>query len=193
MKNLYASLIKVQAEVPVACKDSKVSFGSTKYSYAPLENCQQTLYPILAKHDLGIIQLLQSEDNQNFLITRLIHTSGEQIESKFNLGEFSNANSKLVQNFASVLTYIKRYALNAITGLITDDDYDAMDMVKIDTPVNSTSLVLRGEDMKHYNFQPLVNKINDPKKARSFLDFLIKVKHNKITDLFSAMQKDINL
>jgi hypothetical protein len=120
VKELFAAVSKVQSELRGAKKDSANPFF--KSSYADLEACWEAARPVLAKHNLSVIQTMDHTDGQDFLLTTLGHTSGQWITSKLRLmPEKQNP-----QALGSAITYNRRYAFAAIIGLIqTDDDGEA--------------------------------------------------------------------
>ena len=119
MKNLYISLAKFQQEVPVIFKETK-GYG---YKYADLPTILETINPLLKKHGLGFTQLV----NKDCLKTVLFHIeSGELLESEtqINYG-VSLKGMNDFQVLGSQITYLRRYALSSMLGLVTDVDNDA--------------------------------------------------------------------
>jgi hypothetical protein len=119
MKNLFKSLAAFQQEVPVIHKATQ-GYG---YSYSDLPKIFSVINPLLKKHGLGFTQLINGTD----LITCLFHVeSGESIESKTEIPQ--NVQLKGMNDFqvlGSAITYLRRYALSSILGLVTDKDTDA--------------------------------------------------------------------
>jgi hypothetical protein len=119
MKNLFKSLAEFQQEVPVIHKATQ-GYG---YTYADLPKIFETINPLLKKNGLGFTQLINGTE----LITILFHCeSGESIESKTAIPQ--NVQLKGMNDFqvlGSAITYLRRYALSSICGLVTDKDTDA--------------------------------------------------------------------
>lgn len=119
MKNIYKALADFQQEVPVILKDTS-GYG---YKYADLPAIFETINPLLKKHGLGFYQAV----NDNKIKTVVFHIeSCEQIESDTNIPQ--GVQLKGMNDFqvlGSAITYIKRYALSSILGLVTDKDTDA--------------------------------------------------------------------
>lgn len=119
MKNIYKALADFQQEVPVILKDTS-GYG---YKYADLPAIFETINPLLKKHGLGFYQAI----NDNKIKTVVFHIeSSEQIESDTNIPQ--GVQLKGMNDFqvlGSACTYIKRYALSSILGLVTDKDTDA--------------------------------------------------------------------
>ena len=119
MKNIYKSLAALQQEVGAIGKDSK-GYG---YTYASLDNIVEVITPLLKKHGLGFTQPLDG----NSIKTILFHTkSGESIESTLEIPqgvELKGMNQ--FQVLGSAITYLRRYSLASVLGLVTDEDTDA--------------------------------------------------------------------
>ena len=128
MINLYKALANFQQEVPVIHKGTS-GYG---YSYADLPAIFETINPLLKKHGLGFYQSV----NGTKIDTTVFHIeSGEQITSSTDIPQnVELAKMNQFQVLGSAITYIRRYALSAMLGLVTDKDTDASgEQVKQDT------------------------------------------------------------
>lgn len=118
MKNLFKALAEFQQEVPILHKDT----SGYSYTYTDLPEILRTINPLLKKHGLGFTQPL----NGNELRTILFHfESGESIDSSVVIPEDSMKGMNKYQSLGSGITYMRRYALSSILGLVTDKDMDA--------------------------------------------------------------------
>lgn len=119
MKNIFKALANFQQEVEVIHKDTQ-GYG---YSYADLPAIFEVINPLLKKHGLGFTQPI----NGNQIKTIIFHSeSGEIIESLTDIPQ--NVDLKGMNSFqvlGSAITYLRRYALSSILGLVTDKDTDA--------------------------------------------------------------------
>ena len=118
-QSLFKSLAAFQQEVPVIHKETK-GYG---YSYADLPTIFDKINPLLAKHNLGFTQPIMG----NCVKTIVFHTeTGETIESVIEIpqGVMLKGMNEF-QVMGSAITYIRRYALSSILGLVTDKDTDA--------------------------------------------------------------------
>lgn len=128
MHFIYRSLANFQQEVPVILKET-VGYG---YTYADLPTILEIVNPLLKSHGLGFTQLIDGTK----LITKIFHIeSGEEIVSSTDIPqgvELKNMND--FQVLGSAITYIRRYALSAMLGLVTEKDTDASgEQVKTET------------------------------------------------------------
>ena len=135
MKNLFKALANFQQEVPVIHKATQ-GYG---YSYSDLTAIFKVINPLLKKHGLGFTQLV----GDGSIITILFHVeSGEQIETTTVIPQ--GVTLKGMNDFqvlGSAITYIRRYAISAMLGLITDKDLDACGE-QIKTPKNEPDYTL---------------------------------------------------
>lgn len=119
MKNIYNAIAKFQQEVPVLVKDTQ-GYG---YTYTDLPAIFKVINPLMEKHGLGFTQLINGTD----LVTKVFHLeSGEEIESITAIPQ--GVTLKGMNDFqvlGSAITYLRRYALSAMLGLVTDKDTDA--------------------------------------------------------------------
>ncbi len=124
---LATALAKAQAEMGVACKNQKNPFF--KSSYADFEAIIQASRPALCKYGLSVVQSPFVYDDvaatngsvgNSYLITILMHSSGQWIKSKAR----HNPPKNDIQSLASYNTYLKRMCYTSIIGLATRDDDD---------------------------------------------------------------------
>ena len=119
MKNLFKALAEFQQEVPVIHKDTQ-GYG---YTYADLPKIFEVINPLLKKHGLAFTQPIRG----NSISTILFHIeSGESLDSVITIPE--NVSLKGMNDYqvlGSAITYLRRYAISSILGLVTDKDTDA--------------------------------------------------------------------
>lgn len=123
-KKLLKALADFQQEVPVIHKATQ-GYG---YTYADLPAVFEKINPLLKKHGLGFYQAVDSTDeNIPFIKTVIFHIeTGEMISSDTIIPqgvELKGMNA--FQVLGSAITYIRRYALSSLLGLVTDKDTDA--------------------------------------------------------------------
>lgn len=113
---LVASLAKAQAEMCNPVKDA--ANPHFKSMYADLAAVRDAVLPVLGKHGLAVLQLPCETLHGPALVTRLMHESGEWVETTTMLRPF-----KLdPQGVGSALTYRRRYDLQSIAGVAGEDD-----------------------------------------------------------------------
>ena len=119
MKEIYRAIAKFQKEVPTIHEGTK-GYG---YTYSDLKTIFKTINPLLEKHGLGFTQLL---DGENLKTIVFHYESGEQIESIANIPQdVTLKGMNKFQVMGSAITYMRRYSISSILGLVTDKDTDA--------------------------------------------------------------------
>lgn len=113
---LSAALSKAQGEFEHAKKDVKNEFFKSKY--ADLASVIDAARVALSKNNLAVIQTTHTVDGKLLLVTTLSHSSGEWIRGEYPI----NPVKQDPQGFGSAMTYARRYAFSAITGIASDDD-----------------------------------------------------------------------
>lgn len=126
MKELFKALAEFQNEVPVIHEETK----GYNYTYANLNSVFKTIKPLLKSKGLGFTQFL----NGNSLDTYLFHIeTGQKIESSILIPTgISLKGQNEFQTLGSGITYLRRYSLACLLGLITDKDIDACGDVNVD-------------------------------------------------------------
>lgn len=91
-----------------------------KSKYADLAEIRDTVMPVLSKYGIALVQFTQIGSAGFYLVTRLMHESGEMIESRFPLPD----NVEKPQQMGSAITYARRYTMAAICGITAEEDDD---------------------------------------------------------------------
>ncbi len=116
---LATALAKAQAELLIANKNQKNPFF--KNSYADFESIIAASRPALTKYGLSVVQPpFIYEDGQSYLVTILMHSSGQWIRSKAR----HNPPKADIQSLASYNTYLKRMCYASLIGVATGEDDD---------------------------------------------------------------------
>jgi hypothetical protein len=114
---LYAALAKFQAALPKVGKEGEGQYGK----YARLEDVSHAALPLLGELGLSFIArpTLHPETGHLVLAYSLVHTSGERED-----GFYPLVANGTPQQIGGAITYARRYALCAVTGLAPDGDDD---------------------------------------------------------------------
>jgi len=118
LNELAGALSKVQAEIKAVSRDSSNPFFKSKY--AGLEAVLDSLFALLPKNDLCLIQTVQMDERGEHcgLETTLLHSSGQWICGFQPLRPVKDD----PQGMGSAITYARRYGAAAICGLAQEDD-----------------------------------------------------------------------
>jgi hypothetical protein len=119
--NLFTALMNFQTECPTIPKLKK-GYG---YNYAELSKTMEMLKPLLKKHGIGFVQLIEKTST---LTTIIFHAeSGEQMTSSFEMPSGIEINKmNLFQSDGAKFSYYKRYCIMSFLGVFSEDeDIDA--------------------------------------------------------------------
>ena len=161
-KNLFKSLAEFQQAVPVIFKDSQ-AYG---YKYADLPAILEVINPLLKEHGLGFTQII----NGTTLKTIIFHVeTGEMIESNIDIPQGVDLKGmNPFQVLGSAITYLRRYALSSMLGLVTDKDTDAQgEQVKTEQKTESKAAPLAPVkefmNQSHEKYAEAVQAVKDGK------------------------------
>jgi hypothetical protein len=124
INEIAAALAKAQGAMKNAALN-KVN-PHFKSKYADLAGIRDTVIPALTANAIAVVQTLDLHmdgpegSSGPAVYTRLIHTSGQWIESMCLIPNVPD-----MQKMGSAITYARRYSLSAICGIAADEDDDA--------------------------------------------------------------------
>lgn len=117
ISELATALAKAQGEMEPAVKSAKNPFF--KSNYADLGAVMESIRKPFAANGLAVIQgPFATEHGKVIVLTRLLHSSGQWIESALS----AEPKDMGAQSVGSVVTYLRRYALSSMAGVSTEDD-----------------------------------------------------------------------
>ena len=111
-------MIKFHQTVGKIGKGGKAQYGK----YANLKDILEVVNPALTQNGLVLTQIFEPPVEPSLppvLVTRLIHVSGDFIESKLPM-IIPKGRGNAMHDFGGAITYLKRYALLPILGLEAD-------------------------------------------------------------------------
>ena len=109
--SIYNKLYKVQKEIGAISKDSKNPFYNSKYF--DINSLIKQVTPILEKHKLLLLQPIR--DGKQYSV--IIDLDGGAFESSLTLPTDLDA-----QKIGSAITYYRRYTLQSLLALQSEDD-----------------------------------------------------------------------
>jgi hypothetical protein len=92
-----------------------------KAKYAPLNEVLNTVRPVMGKYGLSIIQTPYVKDGDPCVKTIVIHKGGAMIAFPTASGKATKGD---IQGFGSTVSYLRRFAVNAIAGVMGEVDDD---------------------------------------------------------------------
>lgn len=113
---LALALSKAQTKIKGAVRDSSNPYF--KSQYADLASTWDACHEALNGNEIAIVQVPCDGLDHVSVITMLVHSSGEWMRGKLSV----TAKAKDAQATGSVITYLRRYMLAAMTGVAPIDD-----------------------------------------------------------------------
>lgn len=122
---LISALAKAQAEFQPALKDSANPYYNSKY--ADLATVIAAVRPALTKHGIALIQSSASDiERQVASVTTSLHCGDQWISSTAEapaIGKAKDSQIRFdVQTIGAAWTYLRRYTLQALVGIASEDD-----------------------------------------------------------------------
>lgn len=114
--NIAVALATAQGEMSGASKDSENPFF--KSHYADLAAVVRAIRAPLSKAKIAHVQCPGSDEKGEYLDTMLIHESGQWLKGRIRMKPVKAD----PQGIGSVISYMRRYALQAMVGLEAADD-----------------------------------------------------------------------
>lgn len=122
ISKLASALSKAQGELQAVKFDAQNPFLKNKY--ATLGAVIETARPILAKHELAVVQSPVSADGQIGIATLVTHSSGEWLEDSIFIAASDSKGLSTAQSAGVVISYLRRYSLQAFLNMYADEDTD---------------------------------------------------------------------
>ncbi|MCK9601654.1 MAG: ERF family protein [Sphaerochaeta sp.] len=117
------ALVKFQAEITNPARSANNPFFKSKYT--PLADLIDHARPVLAKHGLAVIQSCgETEAGKTAVFTRMIHDSGEWMESDPVVMSPAKDGKETPQTVGAAITYARRYGLAPMLGVASEEDDD---------------------------------------------------------------------
>ena len=153
IKSLAIALNKAQGEMGGAAKGANNPFFKSKY--ADLGSVVQAIKEPFANNGLSYVQLPVEDNGRIGIETILMHSSGEWLSGSFTV----QLSKQDAQGAGSAITYCRRYSLQAVAGIPSeDDDGNAASKQKTKKPTPddlSWAKAIRGGNAK-------LEDLNDP-------------------------------
>ncbi len=117
-KEISPALVKAIGEIPNPPKNAVNPHFKNRY--ADLASIIETVKPILLKNGLTVIQGSEADGNIVTVRTRIVHVSGEWIETSLTMAAAGSDPQKI----GSAITYARRYSISSFLNIAADDDDD---------------------------------------------------------------------
>jgi len=131
MSTKINDIAKALAEFKKAMPELKTDKSAGgRYKYQSLPALLSSISPAMAKHGLSCLQPVHTIADTSYVITMIIHSSGQYLRSATAVPEKYTMAGKVVitkenlQAMGGALTYTKRHALKSMLGIDADEDTD---------------------------------------------------------------------
>jgi hypothetical protein len=112
------AMVEFQKELPAVSKGNTADTGKYKYKYADLSDVTEAVLPALNRHGFTWLTMPEVTERGFVLRYQLMHEGGGSVSGSYHLP------SGAPQDIGSAITYARRYALCAVTGVAPDGDDD---------------------------------------------------------------------
>ena len=123
INELAPALSKLQSSISNPVKDAKAHHSR----YASFPSVLNTIRPHLAENGLSIVQTSRKDELYGsmhvIVTTRLLHSSGQWIQEDISSAINMKAQNS-IQDMGSLISYLKRYAIQGLVLIAGDDDDD---------------------------------------------------------------------
>ncbi len=131
MKEIAKALSQAQGKFPSIPKNKTAKLpGGREYKYADIHDVLKAVIPVLSECKLSLIQSLEEVEGKSWLVSTLLHESGQKIENRIPVmvtgpmlkgGGYGQVS---MQSVGTALTYSRRYGASALLGVQSDEDTD---------------------------------------------------------------------
>lgn len=180
-KEFYAALSKFQSEIPVIPKRGHASFqhrdgkGKTEYDFAKLEDITEAIKPFLFANGLSYRFETNTQQGAIDVVCIVTHLSGHSERTKMNGGADNSGSKNLIQQFASTVSYLKRYTLCGALGITTAEEDDDAATAEIPEGGQEQQEVYYSQDLFNKNLASWTERVNNKETTPDrIINFLSK-------------------
>lgn len=181
IKDLALSLSKAQAEMTGAKKGASNKFFKSKYS--DLAMVIEAISGPFANNELCFVQASEVKDSRISVITRIIHSSGQWVESETQLPPTKND----AQGYGSAITYAKRYGLQSLAGVPSVDDDGNMAVEHKAEPISSNAAEFIKKAKESTTIEVLKQVYSDAKEGLS--DYQLNFVNKSVNEAKKRLEK----
>lgn len=121
LDKILPAVLAVQSKATHVQKGTDNPFFKSKY--ADLSDIWGAIKDLMAENNLIVTHSMSQNEAKEYLTTRIYHVSGQYLESVCPINPVKND----PQAYGSAVTYMRRYSLSALLGIVTDLDDDGND------------------------------------------------------------------
>lgn len=118
LDKILPAILAVQSAAPTVTKATDNPYFKSKY--ADLADIWLSIKDLMAANSLVVTHMIEQGAGNTQLVTRIYHVSGQYLESVCPIEPVKRD----PQGYGSAITYMRRYALSALLGIVTEADDD---------------------------------------------------------------------
>ena len=122
-------------------ESNKEGYG---YKYAPLDSIIKTIKPLLKSNGIGYIHQITEIENSKVLQTKIFSCDNidDYLSSDLTIEDITFKGMNKLQALGASITYLKRYQLCALLGIVSEEDTDGSSKVKqiVDNKSETTTI-----------------------------------------------------
>lgn len=179
---LALALSKAQNEFNKAISDCKNPFYKSKY--ADLSTVINATREALFLNEIALMQFVSGDQNSVSVTTKLVHSSGEWIESTIK----GKPAKQDCQQQGAVITYLRRYAQAAILNIAQEDDDGNSQVKSYESLIDKKQVEYIKEKLDYLN-----NGSEQALLKAYKIESLEKIKQCKFDEIINALNKRIKL
>lgn len=199
LDKILPAILAVQSAAPTVSKGTDNPFFKSKY--ADLADIWSAIKESMAANNLIVTHLMEPRDGKEYLTTRIYHTSGQYLESVCPIEPVKRD----PQGYGSAVTYMRRYSLSALLGIVTDMDDDGNDAAQAKSkkpePKKEEPEVTQNPEFTQADYEFVVERLakchdldgldaiadyarkNWKRMAKSYQDLITKAINNKKVEI----------
>jgi len=175
--SIFKRLVKFQSLIRLVNKDSK-GYG---YKYSSLDEIVKSISQHLTDCELAYYHTVKD----NSMVCYLVDIDGDYIESHVDMVTIQSKGMNEAQALGAVMTYLRRYTLTSVLGLVTEEDVDAATEVKpIQKPISKPQKPIFELTEKSEGW--ILEQLGE----KELKDIILSIK--KIRTLTPEVEKEIN-
>jgi hypothetical protein len=154
INELATALAKARAEIKSPVNNRTVTVKPRdggreyKFSYAELPAVLDAITPALSANGLALAQATITMTDGLHLTTRLIHSSGQWLESSYPILD----DRARPQAMGAAITYARRYSICALCNIASDEDDDANSVEGNEIKTNGNGFPPGNKDVKYTKY-----------------------------------------
>jgi hypothetical protein len=155
---LASALAAAQGSLENAQKDGKSHHGK----YPTLTSVFDAMRQPFSQNGLSIIQGASFQDSKVVITTRILHKSGQWIESDLPI----KPNKEDAHSIGSAITYARRYAASPMLGIVSEEDDDGKEAMRSKTLDEENQALHKAIQQQEMIIEKLKSELFELKKPR---------------------------